>query len=112
MQKGDPINIDLKGREPPAYIAIEGPIGVGKTTLAHLLAQSFNYEILLEDSEQNPFLKDFYKNPEQSALATQLFFLFQRVQKYVVENAEQTPNHSAIHGTGHDGGEFLFFPKS
>ena len=45
MQKGDPINIDLKGREPPAYIAIEGPIGVGKTTLAHLLAQSFNYEI-------------------------------------------------------------------
>ena len=56
-------------------------MGLGSTTLAHLLAQSFNYEILLEDSEQNPFLKDFYKNPERNALATQLFFLFQRVQK-------------------------------
>ena len=54
--------LSLRGRTLPTYIAIEGPIGVGKTTLAHLLAQSFNYEILLEDSEQNPFLKDFYKN--------------------------------------------------
>ena len=38
--------------------------------------------------------------------------LFQKVQSYVIDNADQTPNHSTIHGTGHDGGEFLFFPIS
>ncbi len=75
------INIDLKGRTPPAFIAIEGPIGVGKTTLAKKLAASFNYDTLLEDPEENPFLEKFYRNRQQAALATQLFFLFQRAQK-------------------------------
>ncbi|MEY4640779.1 MAG: hypothetical protein RLZZ227_773 [Pseudomonadota bacterium] len=65
----------------PRYIAVEGPIGVGKTTLAKRLAQSFNYEVLLEQSEENPFLDRFYHNPKQHALATQLFFLFQRAQQ-------------------------------
>ena len=65
----------------PRYIAVEGPIGVGKTTLAKRLAQSFNYETLLERSEENPFLERFYHNPKQHALATQLFFLFQRAQQ-------------------------------
>ena len=65
----------------PHYIAIEGPIGVGKTSLAKRLAQSFNYEILLEKSEDNPFLDRFYHNPQKMALATQLFFLFQRAQQ-------------------------------
>ena len=54
---------------------------VGKTTLAKRLAQSFNYEMLLENAEQNPFLERFYRNAHQSALATQLFFLFQRTQQ-------------------------------
>jgi len=54
---------------------------VGKTTLTKRLAASFNYETLLEDAEQNPFLERFYRNPQQAALATQLFFLFQRAQK-------------------------------
>ncbi len=75
------INIDLKGRTPPAFIAVEGPIGVGKTTLAKKLAASFNYATLLEEAEENPFLEKFYRNREQVALATQLFFLFQRTQK-------------------------------
>lgn len=62
-------------------IAVEGPIGAGKTTLTKRLAETFNYEILLEQAEQNPFLERFYKNRKQSALATQLFFLFQRAQQ-------------------------------
>ena len=65
----------------PRYIAVEGPIGVGKTSLARRLAASFNYDVLLEKSEDNPFLDRFYSNPEQHALATQLFFLFQRSQQ-------------------------------
>ena len=65
----------------PKYIAIEGPIGVGKTTLANKIASTFNYDAFLEQPAENPFLNNFYRNPSQSALATQLFFLFQRMQQ-------------------------------
>ena len=65
----------------PEYIAVEGPIGVGKTTLANKLASNLNYDILLEMPIENPFLENSYRNPNQSALAAQLFFLFQRVQQ-------------------------------
>lgn len=75
------LGADLRGRQPPGYIAVEGAIGVGKTTLARRLASTFNYEMLSEDADENPFLEKFYNNQMQSALATQLFFLFQRVQK-------------------------------
>lgn len=71
----------IKDREIPRFITIEGPIGVGKTTLAKRLADSFNYETMLERAEENPFLASFYKNRRQNALATQLFFLFQRAQQ-------------------------------
>ena len=74
-------DVDLRGRQPPGYIAVEGAIGVGKTTLARRLAATFNYAMLAEDAEENPFLEKFYKNQRESALATQLFFLFQRSQK-------------------------------
>ena len=73
--------VDLRGRTPQPYIAVEGPIGVGKTTLAKRLAELFDYQLLLEDAHENPFLNKFYENRRQNALATQLFFLFQRVQK-------------------------------
>jgi len=63
------------------YIAIEGPIGVGKTSLARRLAHSFDSELLLEEAEANPFLERFYHNPRSAALPTQLFFLFQRARQ-------------------------------
>ena len=62
----------------PRFIAVEGPIGVGKTSLTKRLAETFNYDVLLENPEENPFLERFYRNSQKHALATQLFFLFQR----------------------------------
>ena len=73
--------IDISGLSVPRYIAVEGPIGVGKTTLTKYLAESFNYDTMLEQAEDNPFLEKFYANESNSALPTQLFFLFQRVQQ-------------------------------
>lgn len=72
---------DTEPALPPRFIAIEGPIGVGKTTLAKRLAYSFNHRPVLESTEQNPFLERFYRDSRQHALATQLFFLFQRAQQ-------------------------------
>jgi len=65
----------------PKFLVIEGPIGVGKTSLARRLAETFSSELLLEGASENPFLPRFYRNPKQAALPTQLFFLFQRVQQ-------------------------------
>jgi deoxyadenosine/deoxycytidine kinase len=63
------------------YIVIEGPIGVGKTSLADKLALEFDCELLLEKANENPFLASFYQNPKQYALSAQLHFLLQRAQQ-------------------------------
>lgn len=63
------------------YIVIEGPIGVGKTSLARRLAGSLSAELILEQAETNPFLERFYRDPVGAALPAQLHFLFQRVQQ-------------------------------
>jgi len=63
------------------YIAIEGVIGAGKTSLARKMADHFGGKLLLEKYEENPFLKDFYKNPRQFAFPTQLFFLLSRYRQ-------------------------------
>lgn len=74
-------NLNLTGLDLPRYIAIEGPIGVGKTTLAKHLANSLDYELLLENAQDNPFLDRFYEDPVSAALPTQLHFLFQRAKQ-------------------------------
>lgn len=65
----------------PQFIAVEGPIGVGKTTLARRLADTLNYGTFLEQAEENPFLERFYQDPRRYALQTELFFLFQRAEQ-------------------------------
>ena len=66
---------------PGRYIAIEGVIGVGKTSLARLLAERLNARLLLEEPDLNPFLEDFYKDPRRYAFQTQMFFLVSRYQE-------------------------------
>jgi deoxyadenosine/deoxycytidine kinase len=66
---------------PLRYIAVEGPIGVGKTTLTQLLAEEFQGRAVLEQAEENPFLPSFYKDPRRHAFQTQVFFLLSRFRQ-------------------------------
>src|SRR5437773_1907391 len=63
------------------FVVVEGPIGVGKTSLARRLAGSLGAETVLEQAADNPFLDRFYRNTSTRALPTQLYFLFQRAQQ-------------------------------
>ena len=63
------------------YIAIDGPIGVGKSSLSKLMAKKLGARLVLEEFEENPFLPDFYKDPERYSFQTQLFFLLQRYRQ-------------------------------
>ena len=63
------------------YIAIEGTIGVGKTSLANLLSERLQAKLVLEEFQDNPFLSDFYEDPERHAFQTQLWFLIQRYKQ-------------------------------
>ncbi len=65
----------------PTYIAVEGPIGVGKTTLVQRLAEHFPAKTVVEVVEENPFLPDFYRDQEKYAFQTQLFFLLSRYRQ-------------------------------
>jgi len=66
---------------PHRLVVVEGPIGVGKTTLARKLAAAVGAESVLEQAEENPFLERFYRNPRAAAFPTQLYFLFQRARQ-------------------------------
>jgi deoxyadenosine/deoxycytidine kinase len=78
----------------PRFIVVEGPIGVGKTSLARRLAESFGGEVLLEHVEANPFLERFYRSGRSAALPAQLFFLFQRARQ--LEELRQSDLFSRI----------------
>ncbi len=71
----------MTGRFEPRYIAIEGPIGVGKSSLAELLAQRLQAQAVLEVTEENPFLKGFYQDMRRYAFQTQLYFLLSRYRQ-------------------------------
>ena len=62
------------------FIVVEGPIGVGKTTLATKLSKTFNCKSMLENFSENPFLSQFYQNQVQYAFSTQLYFLLKKHQ--------------------------------
>lgn len=72
------------------FIAIEGNIGAGKTTLTHLLAQQYNAKTVLEEFAENPFLTKFYENPKQYAFPLELFFLAERFkqQQDLIKNGD------------------------
>ncbi len=78
----------------PRYIVVEGPIGVGKTSLAKRLAQSFASELILEQAEGNPFLERFYRDRRHAALPAQLYFLFQRARQ--IEQIRQRDMFSPV----------------
>ena len=84
------LNIPVTGSgasdKTPDFIVVEGPIGVGKTTLANRLSQNFGSDLLLEGAEENPFLEKFYDDPGAAALPTQLFFLLQRARQLKAMN--------------------------
>ena len=76
------------------YIAIEGPIGVGKTALARRLADSLSADLVLEEVEENPFLERFYRDGRSAALPAQMFFLFARARQ--IEELRQSDLFSSV----------------
>ena len=76
----------MKLPEKYRYIVVEGPVGVGKTTLARAIAEASGATLMLEEPGANPFLERFYDNADRYALPTQLFFLFQRIDQLATLN--------------------------
>jgi deoxyguanosine kinase len=68
----------LRSSQRPRYIAVEGPIGAGKSSLAEILATELSARMIREQPEENPFLAPFYKDPRRNAMSVQLFYLLQR----------------------------------
>ena len=78
------------------FIVVEGPIGVGKTTLATKLANTFNSTLMLESYSNNPFLKKFYKDMDRHAFTTQLYFLLQRASEFKSKSNNDDKSNNII----------------
>ena len=78
----------------PRYIAVEGPIGAGKTSLAKRLAESLSADLVLEEVAENPFLERFYRDGQSAALPAQMFFLFARARQ--IEGLRQSDMFSTV----------------
>src|SRR5512133_3853705 len=81
---GSPVRCRHEAMERPRYIAVEGPIGAGKTTLAQALAERLEARLVAEVAEENPFLASFYADRKKHAFQAQLFFLLSRFQQQQV----------------------------
>lgn len=82
--------------EEPLYVVVEGPIGVGKTTLVHRLREKMDAQLVLEIVEENPFLPQFYSNPKRYAFQTQLFFLMSRFRQQKELYQEERPENGFL----------------
>ncbi len=78
----------------PRYVAVEGPIGAGKTSLAKRLAESLTADLVLEEVAENPFLERFYRDGQSAALPAQMFFLFARARQ--MEGLRQSDMFSTV----------------
>jgi len=81
---------------PIKYIAIEGVIGAGKTSLARMIAEKLDAKLVLESFEDNPFLEKFYKNPKRYALHTQMYFLMSRYKQLLELRQDDLFHHYII----------------
>jgi uridine kinase len=94
---------ELIGQTDIRYIAVEGVIGAGKTTLCTMLGETLGARVVMEQFEENPFLKDFYKDPERYAFQTQIFFLLTRYkQQRTLSQADLFPRHRLYIREGQD----------
>ena len=75
------MSIPKRSKSTPRFIAVEGPIGVGKTSLARKLAESLSADLVLEEVYENPFLERFYREGRSAALPAQMYFLFARARQ-------------------------------
>jgi deoxyadenosine/deoxycytidine kinase len=87
---------DLVADRTARYISVEGPIGVGKTALARRLAADFGTQLILEQVEDNPFLRKFYEDPSRYAFQAQLFFLLERYRQQRGVHQQGVPQNGLI----------------